>query len=485
MISNELIEKVSKARSEGKSIGLVQGSWDLFHVGHLKYLLKAKGLCDFLIVAMDSDEKIKKRKGPSRPIIPEDERKEMLELLSSLGLSDYVVVKDLNEPKWSLIKAIKPDVLVAIKENYSEEQVRELENICGRVAILPRQSESSTSDKIRKATLASRKEQSRKVSSKVLEAIEETKKRIGYSEDMSEAVKLLYENMKYSTDPGCPVCVGCYYNGEWNFGTNQVDFSLSNYDIENRTELFYGTTEHAEINLLKKLGDVPILDVPIWTSLFPCDKCMKVLIDKGVREIYYMEDHPDRNWSKRSHALAEKNGVKTISLLEKDNQLLINKNVDMSKFKYIYPPNARHQSQLDIMMSMESKGIDPMDPNYVNQDILYMTDYWFISPNRFPYEGAEHQILVVSRYPIYRIEDMSEEMWLDLQNIWLDLEEEYNLSGGALCFRFGDQSLSGASLKRIHCHIIVPKQDEKVRFGIGGRRSLKKDLYFRSNIDEK
>lgn len=289
--------------------------------------------------------------------------------------------------------------------------------------------------------------------------------------------------MKYSTDSVCPVCVGCFLNNEWTFGTNQIDFSLSNYDIENRTELFYDTTEHAEINLLKRLGDVKVLDVPIFSTLFPCDKCMKVLIDKGVKEIYYLEDHPNRNWSKRSHALAEKYGVKTINLLEKQKEIIdVNREeIDMSKFKYIYPPNARQQSQLDIMVDFEKKGIDPMDSEYIDQEILYETDNWFISPNKFPYDGVEYQFLIVSKKPFYNMEDMSIEMWKELQVIWNDLVQNFNLDGGALCFRFGDPAFSGASLKRLHCHLIVPKKEEKTRFSIGGHKTLKMGLHLSNN----
>jgi len=120
MVDNELIQKVEKAKEEGKKVGLVQGSWDLFHLGHLRYILKARELCDFLIIAMDSDQKIKKRKGNTRPIIPEDERKEFIRLLS---IADEVVVKAVDEPKWGLIKSVRPDVLIAIKDNYTEEQI--------------------------------------------------------------------------------------------------------------------------------------------------------------------------------------------------------------------------------------------------------------------------------------------------------------------------------------------------------------------------
>ena len=78
VLNETLARNIAAARLQGKTIGLVQGSYDLFHLGHLRYLLKAKSLCDFLIVALDSDEKIRKRKGSGRPIIPEGERYDLL-----------------------------------------------------------------------------------------------------------------------------------------------------------------------------------------------------------------------------------------------------------------------------------------------------------------------------------------------------------------------------------------------------------------------
>ena len=67
---------------------------DLFHLGHLLYISKARELCDFLIVAMDSDEKIRDRKGSGRPIIPQSERYDLLEHLDK---ADLVVIKEVNE----------------------------------------------------------------------------------------------------------------------------------------------------------------------------------------------------------------------------------------------------------------------------------------------------------------------------------------------------------------------------------------------------
>lgn len=310
-LDEKLLKRVAEAKAEGKKVGLVQGSWDLFHLGHLRYILKARELCDFLIIAMDSDAKIRKRKGPTRPVIPEDERYEFIKLL---GIADGIVVKRVNEPKWHLIKTVRPDVLIAIKENYTEEQVKQLEKYCGRVAILPRQAKTSTSDKIRKITIASRIRRMEGVEEKVAAAVKELRARVKLTPDAPEEMQRLLKNVRESTDTVCPTAAGCYWQGEWVFGTNQVDSSIPDYDIENRTELFYATTEHAEMNLLKKLGKAKTIDVPIWVILFPCDECMKVLANKGVKEIYYLEDHPERNWSKRSHALAKRKGIRTVCL---------------------------------------------------------------------------------------------------------------------------------------------------------------------------
>ena len=149
---------------------------------------------------------------------------------------------------------------------------------------------------------------------------------------------------------------------------------------------------------------------------------------------------------------------------------------DWSQYKYIYPPNARGQEQLDIMLRMEAAGRDPMAPEYIEQEILFMTKFWHVSRNRFPYEGAEQQFLIVAVEPVYRIEDMSTEMWLDLQLVWLKLMREYQMEGGAFLMRFGDPSRSGASLTRLHAHLIMPAEAQKVKPSIGGKKALKAGL---------
>lgn len=152
----------------------------------------------------------------------------------------------------------------------------------------------------------------------------------------------------------------------------------------------------------------------------------------------------------------------------------------MNKYKYIYPPNARDQEQLDIMLNMEAQDKDPMALENVDQDaqkILFQTDYWHVSENRYPRAGSKISFLIVAIGPVYEIEDITPEMWLDLQKIWQKLVKEYGISGGGICMRFGDPAKSGASLTRLHAHIIMPEDGEKVRFPIGGRSELKEGLH--------
>jgi deoxycytidylate deaminase len=305
------------------------------------------------------------------------------------------------------------------------------------------------------------------------QSVESVRKRLDLEKLKDEPYPGMLEHLEDSTDWVSPVVAAAKVKDKWYYGTNQCDHTLSKEDLSNRTELFYSTVEHAEINLLKRISDIGLTDT-VYVSLFPCDKCMKTLIDKGIKKIYYMEDHLDKNWSKRSHKLAEEKNIETICLLEpvKEEQ----PEIDYNQFKYIYPPNTRHQEQLDIMMDREYRGIDPLSVDVLENEVLFTTEWWHVSKNKFPYEGTEMHFLLTSVKEIYRVEDMPQEMMDDLQKVWIKLMIDYDITGGALCFRFGDPSLSGASLKRLHAHIIKPYEEEKVKFPIGGHKELKKGL---------
>jgi rfaE bifunctional protein nucleotidyltransferase chain/domain len=140
-------ELVDHLKGIGLRIVLTSGSFDLVHLGHVKYLAKAKELGDVLIVGVDGDAKIRKRKGADRPMVPEDER---LEMLAHQRPVDLIYLKADDEARWALIKTVRPDVLVlSADHSYSPGELEELGTICGDVQVLERQAAVTTSERIR------------------------------------------------------------------------------------------------------------------------------------------------------------------------------------------------------------------------------------------------------------------------------------------------------------------------------------------------
>jgi D-beta-D-heptose 7-phosphate kinase/D-beta-D-heptose 1-phosphate adenosyltransferase len=98
----------SRERARGKAIVFTNGVFDLLHPGHVRYLQAARREGDSLIIGVNSDRSVRANKGPARPIIPEDER---AELLAALACVDGVVIFDEDTPA-DIIKRVQPDVLV-------------------------------------------------------------------------------------------------------------------------------------------------------------------------------------------------------------------------------------------------------------------------------------------------------------------------------------------------------------------------------------
>ncbi len=103
----DLKEIVSRLQSENKKVVFTNGCFDLLHVGHIRYLRKARGLGDVLVVALNSDLSVKAIK-PGRPVINEQER---AEVLASLDMVDYVTLFE-EETPYRVISELRPDVLV-------------------------------------------------------------------------------------------------------------------------------------------------------------------------------------------------------------------------------------------------------------------------------------------------------------------------------------------------------------------------------------
>ncbi|ACL70399.1 D-glycero-beta-D-manno-heptose 1-phosphate adenylyltransferase [Halothermothrix orenii] len=105
---NSLQTIVQTLKQGGKTLVFTNGCFDLIHVGHIRYLYRARSFGDILIVAVNSDSSVRQLKGENRPIINERER---AELLSALEMVDYVFIFD-ELTCSNVIKEIKPDVYV-------------------------------------------------------------------------------------------------------------------------------------------------------------------------------------------------------------------------------------------------------------------------------------------------------------------------------------------------------------------------------------
>src|SRR5574344_1230281 len=97
---------VAKLQASGKTVFTTNGSFDILHVGHVRYLTKTKSFADVMIVLLNSDKSVRAIKGEGRPINSENDRAEVLCALSSV---DYVVFFDEESPR-NLLEEIKPDV---------------------------------------------------------------------------------------------------------------------------------------------------------------------------------------------------------------------------------------------------------------------------------------------------------------------------------------------------------------------------------------
>ena len=105
---NTISEEVRKLQQSGKKVVFTNGCFDILHAGHVDLLRRARGFGDVLVVAINSDASVGRMKGPNRPIIPEDER---AELLAGLEMVDFVCTFDEDTPLEAILK-VHPDVLV-------------------------------------------------------------------------------------------------------------------------------------------------------------------------------------------------------------------------------------------------------------------------------------------------------------------------------------------------------------------------------------
>ena len=138
----------TEATARGERIALANGVFDLFHVGHLRYLKGARAEADLLVVAVNSDASTRLNKGPDRPVVPEEERAEIVEALACV---DHVVLFD-SKDVVPIIRALRPDVHVK-GTDYTPETIPEADEVRaygGRVAVAGDPKDHSTSELMEK-----------------------------------------------------------------------------------------------------------------------------------------------------------------------------------------------------------------------------------------------------------------------------------------------------------------------------------------------
>jgi rfaE bifunctional protein nucleotidyltransferase chain/domain len=144
----ELLEAASLARAGGKRIVFANGAFDLLHVGHVRYLEAARREGSWLAVGINSDRSVRRSKGDGRPVLPEQER---AEIVAALACVDAVALFDEDSPA-ALLSELKPEVH-AKGTDYTPESVPERDVVAsygGRTAIVGDPKDHATTDLIAK-----------------------------------------------------------------------------------------------------------------------------------------------------------------------------------------------------------------------------------------------------------------------------------------------------------------------------------------------
>ena len=152
----ELKQRVAEWRRAGEQIVMANGCFDVLHVGHIRYLRAAKELGGKLIVAVNADDSVRGLKGPGRPVMPEQER---AEILAALAPVDAVVI--FREPDVrALLNELRPDIQ-AKGTDYTADSVPERDAVTGyggHVAIVGDPKDHSASGLIRQMRQGAAKE---------------------------------------------------------------------------------------------------------------------------------------------------------------------------------------------------------------------------------------------------------------------------------------------------------------------------------------
>jgi rfaE bifunctional protein nucleotidyltransferase chain/domain len=169
---DDLEQLLKLLRQYGRKIVLTQGVYDMFHVGHGRYLSEAKRHGDILIVGIDTDELTRKRKGPDRPF---DTLSHRVEVLAMLRAVDIITIRDVHHHMYDLIKLVKPDVLIMSEttEDFGDKDRQKLLRYCGELKVLEAKAATTTTAKLRRIMNTGARGLSEKISAVVTDYLKQ------------------------------------------------------------------------------------------------------------------------------------------------------------------------------------------------------------------------------------------------------------------------------------------------------------------------
>ncbi len=140
----------------------------------------------------------------------------------------------------------------------------------------------------------------------------------------------------------------------------------------------------------------------------------------------------------------------------------------------VHMAHGRSNEQRKVMQQIQEDGVDPFDwellSKYHEKPVIRSTTLWILTANDYPYQGTAHHFLLIYRDRVRSFAEMEAAAWSELHEMLIWVENEFQLTHGALLMRFGEPSLSGASVDHLHIHIIVGGDEsggEKIKAAVG------------------
>ncbi|MES2224713.1 MAG: hypothetical protein V4478_01870 [Patescibacteria group bacterium] len=139
---------------------------------------------------------------------------------------------------------------------------------------------------------------------------------------------------------------------------------------------------------------------------------------------------------------------------------------------YVDVSNARNEEYKKLLQEIADNGDDPFSREFIEKyhgkPIIKTGTYWYITPSKQPYPNAKYNFLFISNFYAETVKDLDPAAFAELQQLHIEICEEYQIDGGALCMRFGKTSATGATVKRLHAQLIVSDPTQgSVLFPIG------------------